>query len=420
MVDHLDFYKPYAKVKNAKVRSSLIRIARVCQRLDRLFAALFVHLLQAQGCEQVRELLQAIRCEIFDKYTGSSSSEGRPRDPYLGDLGHFCEATLDHRRAQQDGAAKETANPAPRFHVTHGTKDTLIQYLQDGFEVPYWKMMLDFFSAFRANESTLGSDAVALALISMRSEVYKARRHLKDTVNAFSQSEDIGDITRGIDKRIGVLSSFTDDLVTDTDEEKDDEPTEITGSHLVRRQTTRTRDERCPATAPEQDQGKPNKTPEAQSSQPQKPAAPAPSYLNSILTTLSIMAILAGMVPFVEGFRISRSSPELGTKQDADYWMTISSGLTVIFSNFAMVLPLWKGSWTIKIHLITAFWIFIGVACAITSMAIYEGYNTAWSSLLAFFATVAGFAATLSIAMTEEEAGGEEEKGRDGESKKDR
>lgn len=363
------------------------------------------------------ELLEKIRCQILEKSKRDSSPDGQPKKAFLGDLGHFCDATTEYRRTHDGSARTGMADRAPRFHVTHGTKDTLLQYLQDGLEVPYWKMMLEFFSTFRVNETTLGSDAVALAIISIRSEVYKARRQLDATVMASTKSEDIDGLTRGIDKRIAVLSSFTDSLVNDTDEE--DEPTEAIEPQLVRRSTARIREEEASTTASEQDQGKSDTSPEAQTPTLRKPTAPASTQLNSILAALSLVAIIAGMVPFVEGFRIARDSSELGKKQDADYWFNICSGLTVIFSNIAMVLPLWKGSWAIKTHIITALWVITSVACAVASMAIYVDQNTAWSSLLAFFATVAGFGATLSITMTEEKAG-LEEMGSDSESKKDR
>jgi hypothetical protein len=45
-------------------------------------------------------------------------------------------------------------------------------------------------------------------------------------------------------------------------------------------------------------------------------------------------------------------------------------------------------------------WFALGILCAIASVAIYPFCNTGWSSLLSFFATIAGFGATLSVAMT--------------------
>lgn len=406
-------YKPYAKVKSTKVRNSLVKIARLCLQLDRIFAALFVHILQARGRDEVSEHLGQIRRESRGKNTKDSLSESCGSKVYLGDLGHFCEALHEHHETKGTLSAERKATGVPEFNVTHGTKDTFLQYLQDGLEVPYWKMMLDFFSAFRANETTLGSDAVALAITSMRAEVYKARLQLDAALTTVTKSEDIGDIVQGIEKRITILSSFTDRLVADPDgEEEDDEPTENTGSQLVRRSTARIREKQACTTASEQDQGKLNASPETKGSSLRKPGARAQTQINSVLAALSLVAIVAGMVPFVEGFCIARDSSELGTKQDADYWLNISNGLMVILSNFAMVLPLWKSSWAFKTHIITALWVVSGIACAIASVAIYVDYNTAWSSLLAFFATIAGFGATLSITMTEANS--------DAESKKDK
>jgi CDP-diglyceride synthetase len=106
---------------------------------------------------------------------------------------------------------------------------------------------------------------------------------------------------------------------------------------------------------------------------------------------------MLAIVPFVLGY--TRSN-EKGTVQDADFWYNISSNIFTIMTNLVMIIQLTHGSRSSKNHLVTWMWFALGILCAIASVAIYPLCNTAWSSLLSFFATIAGFGATLSVAMT--------------------
>jgi hypothetical protein len=66
-----------------------------------------------------------------------------------------------------------------KFQVSHGADEYLLAYLQNGFEVPYWRIMLDTFFTFRANRTTMGTDMLSLALHHMSSEGRVMRRQLK-------------------------------------------------------------------------------------------------------------------------------------------------------------------------------------------------------------------------------------------------
>ena len=68
-------------------------------------------------------------------------------------------------------------------------------------------------------------------------------------------------------------------------------------------------------------------------------------------------------------------------------------------ANFVMIIQLTEGSRFSNRYMHVWIWFFLGVVCAIISVAIYPFCNTAWSSLLSFFATIAGFGAMLSVAM---------------------
>lgn len=107
-------------------------------------------------------------------------------------------------------------------------------------------------------------------------------------------------------------------------------------------------------------------------------------------------------IPFVLGFKRSN---ERGTTEDADFWYNISSNVFAIMANLVMIVQLTLGSPSMRTHASTWLWFALGILCATASVAIYPFCNTAWSSLLSFFATIAGFGATLSVAMTVDNLG---------------
>lgn len=73
-------------------------------------------------------------------------------------------------------------------------------------------IMLEVFPAFRANQSTLGSDMLSLMLHHMRSEAYGLRRELQCAVDTLRPgTEELVGLLGGIDERIKVLRSFVDD-----------------------------------------------------------------------------------------------------------------------------------------------------------------------------------------------------------------
>jgi hypothetical protein len=211
----------------------LLRIARLFLRLDRLFAAMFVHIAQEYDHNDLRDLLSQIRCEITRKQPHDSNANSDRDVNFLGDLGHHCEALLRQKSQSEKIAERDEKfqpNPAPpvpdeidhesQFEVSHGTEESLLRYLQDSLEIPYWKIMLDAFSAFRANKTTLGTDMVSLSLKSLR---FKARliRHEVQRIIDESQGSETGmdGILCGVDKRIDILSSFADGIISNSDED---------------------------------------------------------------------------------------------------------------------------------------------------------------------------------------------------------
>lgn len=64
--------------------------------------------------------------------------------------------------------------------MSHGANEYLLAYLQNGFEVPYWGIMLDNSFTFLANKTTMGAEMLSMALHHMKSEV-RVMRTLKAT-----------------------------------------------------------------------------------------------------------------------------------------------------------------------------------------------------------------------------------------------
>ena len=116
-----------------------------------------------------------------------------------------------------------------------------------------------------------------------------------------------------------------------------------------------------------------------------------------LLVTFVLLTLIAATIPFTLGFKASN---ETGTTSDAGLWYNISSSIFTIMANFVMIIQLTQGSRLSKQYMCVWIWFILDIVCAIISVAIYPFCNTAWSSLMSFFATIAGFGATLSVAMT--------------------
>jgi hypothetical protein len=198
------------------VRSCLEEIARLFADLDEFFAAMFVHVVLSSDASKLSKELARIRREITARqatdslHPPSGDSQG---DIYLGDLGHYCEALLKQNRQTEHKLDVKTS--LPEFRPTHSDEQSWIDYLEDGFEIPYWKLMLNAFSTSRLRKSTLGGKVIATALISMRSDIVDLRCTLQKVLERASEPENIKGILDVIDKRIKILQGFTDRVALD-------------------------------------------------------------------------------------------------------------------------------------------------------------------------------------------------------------
>ena len=116
---------------------------------------------------------------------------------------------------------------------------------------------------------------------------------------------------------------------------------------------------------------------------------------NVVLIALILIFLTAAIVPGYKAFSISMSSSTSGSTGDADFWYLIQSSIMSILGNLIMVIPLLKHSWFSPAY--STMWIFftLGVAFSFISIVIYPLVNTGWSSMLAFFGSIASVASVL-------------------------
>ena len=212
-MDHQEAYKTYTPVTNPELRQCLEQIARLFTDLDEFFAAMFVHVVTSSDASKLSEKLALIRREIASRqsWPWGPSRGGNQGSIYLGDLGHYCEALLKQNGPTESN--QDATTSLPEFKPTHSDEQSWIDYLEDGFEIPYWKLMLKAFSTSRLKKSTLGGKVIATALISMRADIMESRCTLQQVLERVS--EDIEGILSVVDKRIKILQGFTDRVAVD-------------------------------------------------------------------------------------------------------------------------------------------------------------------------------------------------------------
>jgi hypothetical protein len=172
---------------------------------------MFVHVVLSSNASKLDKELARIRREITSRQATDSSHSDSQESIYLGDLGHYCEALL--KQSRQTEHKLDASTSFPEFRPTHSDEQSWIDYLEDGFEIPYWKLMLNAFATSRLKKSTLGGKVIATALISMRADILELRCVLQQVLERVS--EDIEGIMSVVDKRINLLQGFTDRVALD-------------------------------------------------------------------------------------------------------------------------------------------------------------------------------------------------------------
>jgi hypothetical protein len=116
---------------------------------------------------------------------------------------------------------------------------------------------------------------------------------------------------------------------------------------------------------------------------------------NVVLITLILLFLTAAIVPGYKAFSISMKSSTPGSVGDADFWYLIQSSIMSVLGSLTMVIPLMKRSWFSLAY--GTMWMFfsLGMIFAIIAIVIYPLVNAGWSSMVAFFGSVASVASVL-------------------------
>ena len=196
------------EVKSRAAKQHLIYLAGRFNFLDRGFAEYFQTVVPSFDQDYVQQRLNDIRQMITKSQNLNTSGDDEPETIYLGDLGEFCEEV-----SQAWNHAPSFGQPErPTFSVTHRRDQEIFEYVQDAFEVPYWELMLDLFSQWRANSKSLSGDIVLKVLDSLEREIRTARRQLINDLDAQSKDslESLAPMLAGIDARLAVLGTVCD------------------------------------------------------------------------------------------------------------------------------------------------------------------------------------------------------------------
>ncbi|EUC42962.1 hypothetical protein COCMIDRAFT_28472 [Bipolaris oryzae ATCC 44560] len=348
-------------VRNRRIKLRLLQIANVTKFLDRGFAEYFQVAVLSFGKQHAQQLLQDARKTI----ARMQNKQDDPDSADIGDLGHFCEQS-----AITSGNSKQRP---PRFTITQRRDEETLHYLQDALEIPYWEFMVDIFLGWKANSSALSGDVVLRVLHSTKLELLDGRRRLMDEMATLQgdDAEDIAPIIDGIDARIRVLDSLWDSASSNPD-----------GTHysLV---SFLEQPLRQPLIAVEE--------------------TPLPSQDEQIgrqvetatLIALILLFIIVATIPGYKAFALSMQDSAVGSIGDADFWYLIQSSIMAVMGNVIMVVPLFKKSWFSPAYGLMWGFFALGLTFAIVAVIIYPLLNPGWSSMVAFFGSIASVASVL-------------------------
>lgn len=371
-------YEPYVEVKNRAIKQRLIYLAGRFNFLDRWFAEYFQTVVPSFDQVYVQQRLSDIRQSIAKGQNFNTNGEAEPETTYLGDLGEFCEKI--------SRAWNHVPTERPTFNITHRRDQEVFEYVQDAFEVPYWELMLDMFLQWRANSENLSGDIVLKVLESLEREIKTARRHLLNDLDMQTEDspESLAPILEGVDARLAVLGTVFDM----------NEPLLLELGDLF------TASAHPEATSSEEPQpaepfGRERETVSVESPSLELELTLSLLQENVILIALILIFLTAAIVPGYKAFSISMSSSISGSTGDANFWYLIQSSIMSILGNLIMVIPLLKHSRFSPAY--STMWIFftLGMAFSFISIVIYPLVNTGWSSMAAFFGSIASVASVL-------------------------
>ena len=121
---------------------------------------------------------------------------------------------------------------------------------------------------------------------------------------------------------------------------------------------------------------------------------------------LILVFLIAAIIPGYKAFALSMQDAAVGSTSDADFWYLIQSSIMAVMGNIIMVVPLLKKSWFSPAYGLMWAFFALGLVFAVISVILYPLVNPGWSSMVAFFASIASAASVLIMTQATAREGG--------------
>jgi len=125
-----------------------------------------------------------------------------------------------------------------------------------------------------------------------------------------------------------------------------------------------------------------------------------------VFIALILVFLIAAIIPGYKAFALSMRDEAVGSTEDADFWYLIQSSIMAVMGNIIMVVPLLKKSWFSPAYGLMWAFFALGLVFAVISVILYPLVNPGWSSMVAFFASIASAASVLIMTQATAREGG--------------
>jgi len=125
-----------------------------------------------------------------------------------------------------------------------------------------------------------------------------------------------------------------------------------------------------------------------------------------VFIALILVFLIAAIIPGYKAFALSMQDAAVGSTGDADFWYLIQSSIMAVMGNIIMVVPLLKKSWFSPAYGLMWAFFALGLVFAVISVILYPLVNPGWSSMVAFFASIASAASVLIMTQATAREGG--------------
>ncbi|KAI1855253.1 hypothetical protein JX266_000118 [Neoarthrinium moseri] len=356
-------YAPRISVRNDGVRTQLVQIARIFVSFENYLAEFFQSFGRLFQASEIDSCLREIRGAVAKRQNRALSCAN------TGEFGRFCAATV---RDWSDLTARKKPT---RFHPIFRDDEEYLWYLQEGYEVLYWDVIMDIFHNLRVD--LLGDTHAEMMMNTIRSTLVfvTAKQHsLLQTgyLAGSSCTDDLGLLIDAIDRRTRFLARIL--------RANSPDPADL---DLILSIITTTK---C-------------KLDEDLDAGPQE----EPMRLSSKESTwywifaLFIASILGAFIPGSIGFAKNWLQEDIGRSDDADFLYLIQGSIVSTFGNLA-TLMLFERSELASPYRSVWITVAIGTICNIVSVIVYPQFMKGWSAIFAFIGTV--FSASCVVITT--------------------